>query len=969
MLTRKLINLAILTFIFGLMVWLPLTISADDPSVRESKSLDLTDSTDKSEDLDSIITTTFPLTQGGDEALFQWLKNSHVTPRQTITNGVDMRLVKIETVFHPVRPGGVISYFLAYFNDGNITASNVMITEELPLHTQFNPQISSPGWQPVSGTRLYTLAIGSVTAITEANGGFRYFVVTIDQPLPDNVTIITNTAMISAAENELNSNNNTAYEDIQVENVFDLRLTKTANRQITAPSDTILYTLSLTNTGNKTATNIILQEIVPSQTTFIARQSGTWAGCVDGATGGTICNLILPMLTPGQASTINMAVLVNDPFSDTVSTIINNATVQDDGTHGADALSADNVATLTLPVQTTLPNIDLGLLKSDGGQAVQAGDRLTYTLLYFNRGEAAVTNVIITETLPMNTQFIGPSGWQAVGNNLYRYHAGALATGPTAFGQIEFVIRVDNPLSNSVTVLTNTALVGMENQRGVDLNLLNNLATVTTPITFTPPLTGGPDLRLLKLADETVTQAGGRVTFGLIYANIGNRPAEGVVLTELLPPYTTFERGSTGWQQIGGSNQYVYPIGALPVGFIATNPITLTLHVADPLPITMTQLSNAALIADNGQNGTEQNPTDNLARLEVAIIDTALPDLTLNKVANVSQLQPGNLVTYRLDYANNGGAVAQGVRLTETVPAYTIFQTTSTRWSCANGAGAGTVCSYQLPTALAPSASDSVMFAVQVITSPPITANQIINHASIGALTGRDPTPQNNQATAVTPLYIPPTIQHNHLPLVLKNLLPDLTVQQVNISNLTPQTGEEIELKITLQNQGETGHALSLPPFWVDLYLAKQPITPNVNQGWDIAFDDALVPHGVAWRVYAIGAHGTLELTNLRPNDPLDDTKNYSNFIPTGLGRWPQHWKGQPLHNYFNQAGTYYLYVLVDSFTTSGAATGAILEGNESNNLYGPLKITVSGATLREATSLNRPHELLDETGRAAVAP
>ena len=63
------------------------------------------------------------------------------------------------------------------------------------------------------------------------------------------------------------------------------------------------------------------------------------------------------------------------------------------------------------------------------------------------------------------------------------------------------------------------------------------------------------------------------------------------------------------------------------------------------------------------------------------------------------------------------------------------------------------------------------------------------------------------------------------------------------------------------------------------------------------------------------------------------------------------------------------LYVLVDSFTTSGAATGAIVEGNESNNLYGPLKITVSGATLREAMPMNRPHELLDDAGRAVVAP
>jgi len=60
------------------------------------------------------------------------------------------------------------------------------------------------------------------------------------------------------------------------------------------------------------------------------------------------------------------------------------------------------------------------------------------------------------------------------------------------------------------------------------------------------------------------------------------------------------------------------------------------------------------------------------------------------------------------------------------------------------------------------------------------------------------------------------------------------------------------------------------------------------------------------------------------------------------------------------------LYVLVDSL---GGTTGAINEGNEANNLYGPVIFDVSGSALRFM-----PHEVelpplkLNET-RPAVQP
>jgi len=185
------------------------------------------------------------------------------------------------------------------------------------------------------------------------------------------------------------------------------------------------------------------------------------------------------------------------------------------------------------------------------------------------------------------------------------------------------------------------------------------------------------------------------------------------------------------------------------------------------------------------------------------------------------------------------------------------------------------------------------------------------------------------------------------LPIIFKSPppAPDLSISDVTVSDLAPQVAQPVTISVTIHSTG------TLPitrPFWVDLYMATNPIQPVTNQLWDESFDDDLVPYGVAWRVYAVPADGDTLLTNLNPNDLAGTCDNYSNFIPNDVGCWPKTWKGIPLNNYFTDPGTYYLYVLVDSLddeSTTPSPNGLILEGNENNNLFGPVVITVSGSS------------------------
>ncbi|MDM8527801.1 hypothetical protein QUF58_06245 [Anaerolineales bacterium HSG24] len=898
------------------------------------------------------------------------LPDNPTTERQS--GVVDIQLEKIDMTFGAVaRPGQVLTYVLAYNNYGNITATNVVMTETVPEYTSFNAAVSSDGWQSISGTNQYIINLNPL-APTGHVGGFRIFAVTIDLDTPNN-TRITNRATISHSDSnpEIKPADNTDSTTLTVGEVFDIRLTKTANRQESAASDTIRYRLEVANTGNKTAQGVIITETVPANTVFSATASSAWLGCADGAVGGTVCTYSLAdNLSGGQLRAATFAVTVVDPLPTEATHITNTATVGHDGSQGSDITPNDNQATVIIPLQqvTVIPEIDLGLNKNDLLDMVIPGQILTYSILYFNNGEIAGNGVVITETLPAQTQFIGPPEWQPIsGTQQYRYEIGTLVNNATNFGTIIFVVQVDERIASDISMLTNTASIGYDGLDSVEPNLLNNHVTETTIITSSPPPvpTGGPDLHLLKVDGGVTAQPGGQVTYGLVYANNGALPASGVYLTELLPAHTVFVSGTSGWQRVGATNQYVYEVGDLAVGEIGVDPITISMRIEHTLPISVAILENIALISDDGQHGSDENSADNFSTTHTPIIKTSLPDLFILKKDDGVVARPSEVVGYRLTFFNYGGQAANNIILTETVPANSTFHATGslpTVWSCPDGAPAGTVCTYRFPRALQTYDDfGSEVFAVQVNQTVSQTVNQIVNRVDIADLSQTDPTPLDNRSTVATRLVVPTTVPDPpptrlsaaYLPLLLMKSppqLPDLTVRQIYLSDTSPTTGQSLIVEVELENLGGPVLADSI---WVDLYIARQRIDPVVNLSWEQGFDrpdtpfaSRIVSHGIAWRVYNVASGQRITLSNLNPNDPRDPANNYSNFIPNGLKQWPQTVHGEPVNNYFRYPGTYYLYALVDSFTLNNAMHGTILESNEENNLFGPLIITVDGTLL-----------------------
>jgi uncharacterized repeat protein (TIGR01451 family) len=103
---------------------------------------------------------------------------------------------------------------------------------------------------------------------------------------------------------------------------------------------------------------------------------------------------------------------------------------------------------------------------------------------------------------------------------------------------------------------------------------------------------------------------GGTVAFTLTYENVGETTATGVVLTETVPDNTTFNAGesTSGWSCTSG--ECTLDVGTVAAGGGPATAV-FAVNVVQPVPLGVTEINNAAGVADDGTNGADPTPGNN----------------------------------------------------------------------------------------------------------------------------------------------------------------------------------------------------------------------------------------------------------------------------------------------------------------------------------------------------------------------
>ncbi|MCP4506463.1 MAG: DUF11 domain-containing protein, partial [Fuerstiella sp.] len=220
------------------------------------------------------------------------------------------------------------------------------------------------------------------------NGETRVFTLTANVQEGASGTVV-NTASVSSLGTDLDPGNNSASAATTLTPDFDVQVSKVADDPNSIPGDSVVYTVTVTNTGPSTAPGVILTDVLPAGVTL---QSATMGGQTGVDSGGTITFPSVD-LASGDSATATITVTV-DTLTDGL--ISNVASVQDLSAVGEND-SANNSDTADV---TVVAEADLAVSKTVSSSASQVGGTLTYTIDVNNFGPSAASNVVITDTLP-----------------------------------------------------------------------------------------------------------------------------------------------------------------------------------------------------------------------------------------------------------------------------------------------------------------------------------------------------------------------------------------------------------------------------------------------------------------------------------------------------------------------------------------------------------------------------------------
>lgn len=317
--------------------------------------------------------------------------NNDATDVDTLDAAPELAVTKTDGTTTAVE-GDTHVYTLTVTNNGNQDATGVAIVDQLPAGLTF--QSASDGATestPGSGTvewPLVDLAAGATIT--------RTVTVTVDTPVPDGTTSLTNTATVgddgtNGVDPDLSNNTAT---DVDVTGA-DLAVTKDDGVTDVPPGGTTDYTITVTNHGPMVVHAMQLTEVLPVQladATFTPS-----AGTFDSVTGEW------SGLDLGVGDTVTLAVHATVKLNAT-GPLTNTVTVDPVGM--ADPNPTNNEAADT---DTLTPRVDLALEKTLVGTLTR-GENGTWHLVVKNLGPSTAHGVTVTDDLPAGLSYESANG-------------------------------------------------------------------------------------------------------------------------------------------------------------------------------------------------------------------------------------------------------------------------------------------------------------------------------------------------------------------------------------------------------------------------------------------------------------------------------------------------------------------------------------------------------------------------------
>jgi uncharacterized repeat protein (TIGR01451 family) len=442
------------------------------------------------------------------------------------------------------------------------------------------------------------------------------------------------------------------------------------DKQSAPANDILTYTLSYTNNGTQTFTQLQIVDPLPPNTTFDSANNG-------GQLNAGSVRFNLPVVGPGSSGNVSFRVRINQGVQP--GTIISNQG-RIGGPEVPQAVNSNTVSTTVAQQQ-----INLQLTKQVDKPNAPANDVLTYTLSFVNNGPQTFNQLQIVDPLPANTTFVSADNGGQVNAGAVQWQLPQV--GPGGSGVVSFRVRINQNVQAG-TVISNQGRIG-----GPEVPQAINSNTVSTTVSPAQVL-----LSLTKQVDKQSAPAGELLTYTLNYANNGTQTFNQLQIVDPLPPNTTFDQANNNGQQVAGSVRFNLPV----VGPGGSGSVSFRVKI-NPATVTGTVITNQAQI---GGPEVSQPVASNTVNTTVAPPSAA--PLTLSKQVNKTTAAPGETLTYTISYTNTSGQTFTQLQLGDTLPAWTAFVDADNGGQLVGGA-----VRWQLPS-VPPGGSGMVSFRVGV---------------------------------------------------------------------------------------------------------------------------------------------------------------------------------------------------------------------------------------------------------------
>ena len=530
-----------------------------------------------------------------------------------------------------VQAGGEIIYTISVFNGGPDAANNVTVTDLLPVGTSF-----------VSATNGGTFNAGVVTwqFPTIALGQTEVFTVRVLVGLGViEGTVLNNTAVATSPSDPASPKTSNVSQVTVLKGIKPIiGISKTANGSTVKLGDTIVYTITVNNSGNAFATGVVVSDILPVGTTFVSTDRG-------GVHSSGTVNWFLGLLSPGQTIVITLEVRVTGNFvgGEVLSNVARVVSPSD-----PDTPKSSNPSLVTL--LEVKPEISV--TKKANAPTVFAGEFISYTIGVTNTGTAPAGNVTVTDQLPTGTFFISADNSVTHNAGLVTWTLGTINPGVTRI--LNLVVQVGLTVPNGTVIINGVRVLSPDiSTPALNLPDPDNVVTVVSL----------PQLTVSKLAASPKVNPGNNITYTITVSNLGTAGAQNVKVTDVLPAGTVFVSASNGGVHSNGT--VTWTIANLPIG--EQEDLTLVVNAAANLT-DGTVLSNIASAVSPAEptNVTDSSPS-------IVTVEVIAPVLNITKLPGAFTANAGENITYTITVRNTGNAPANNLIVTDPLPANTTF--------------------------------------------------------------------------------------------------------------------------------------------------------------------------------------------------------------------------------------------------------------------------------------------------------